>query len=155
MISTVQSPTTDSIKSCRNSTSPGGWLPNTDTSLLRSYKRPKAAAAKTPAPALATRSDDVIGIWQWVAGFDGIPLFFQFDEDGTWRHAKRIVTNLEDSPVLIGSFMLEGGLMTIATSDESPLCAGQSGTYEARLLEQGRLDFSQRFDRISIWCTID
>ena len=100
------------------------------------------APTDTPVPALATSADDVIGVWQRVGGYDGSSLFHQFDEDRTWRAAQRLVTNLEDSPQLLGRFTLEGGLITVVASDESPLCAGQSGTYEVRRLEQGRLGFS-------------
>lgn len=70
----------------------------------------------------------------------------QFDEDGTFRTAQRVVTNLQDSPQQLGQFTFEGGLLTIVASDESPLCAGQSGTYEVRLLEQGQISLFQLED---------
>ena len=108
------------------------------------------APTETPAPALATSADDVIGIWQAIGSYAGSSLFFQFDEDRTLRTAQRVVANLEDSPQMLGRFMLEGGLMTLVASDESPLCAGQSGAYEVRLLEQGRLGFSLREDQCGL-----
>lgn len=98
------------------------------------------APTETPVPVLATSADDIIGIWQ--LGIGPLALFFQFDEDGTYRVAQRVVTNLQDSPTNLGQFTLEGGLLTFITSDESPLCAGKNGTYEVHLLEQGRIGFS-------------
>ena len=98
-----------------------------------------AEPTETPMPVLATSINDVIGIWQLGSG--NFALFFQFDEDGTYRVAQRIVTNLQDNPTQMGQFTLNEGLLTLVTSEESPLCAGQSGIYEVRLPEQGRIDF--------------
>ena len=98
-----------------------------------------SAPTETSVPPLATSANDVIGIWQLGSGT--FALFFQFNEDGTYRVAQRVDTNLQDSPTQLGQFSLEGGLLTLDTSDESILCAGQSGTYEVRLLEQGRISF--------------
>ena len=107
---------------------------------------------KTPMPApLATSADDVIGLWQ-----EGDPSggsysnFLQFDEDGTYRVGSGSLASLEDGPQELGRFTLEGGLVTFVASDESPLCAGQSGTYEVRLLELGRLGFSLREDQCDL-----
>lgn len=106
------------------------------------------APTETPVPPLATSADDVIGIWQWGSG-DRI-IFFQFDEDGTFLQASRIATNLQDNPQQLGQFMFEGGLLTLVSNDESPLCAGQSGTYEVRLLEQGRIGLFLREDECGL-----
>jgi hypothetical protein len=103
------------------------------------------APTETSVPVLATSVDDIIGIWQLGNGNHAV--FFQFDEDGTYRTAQRVVTNLQDSPQMLGQFTLERGLLTLVTSDESPLCAGQSGGYEVHLLEQGRISFFQREDQ--------
>lgn len=94
---------------------------------------------ETPVLILATSVDDLIGIWQLGSGTFG--LFFQFNEDGTYRVAQRVDTNLQDSPTQMGQFMLEGGLLTLVTGEESPLCASQTGTYVVHLMEQGRIDF--------------
>ena len=106
------------------------------------------APTETPVPPLATSVDDVIGSWQWGTG--GTILFFQFDEDGTYRQASRDVTNLQDNPQQLGQFMFEEGLLTLVSSDESPLCAGQSGTYEVRVLEQGQIGLFVREDECSL-----
>jgi hypothetical protein len=106
------------------------------------------APTETSVPTLATSDDDLIGIWQFGSG--NFALFFQFDEDGTYRVAQRVVTNLQDSPNQLGQFMVEGGLLTLVTSDESVLCAGQTGTYEVHLLEQGRIDMVLQEDPCSL-----
>ena len=69
-------------------------------------------------PVLATSANDVIGIWQLGSG--NFALFFQFDEDGTYRVAQRIVTNLQDNPTQMGQFMLNEGLLTLVTSERVP-----------------------------------
>ena len=97
------------------------------------------APTETPTPVLATSVDDIIGIWQFGSGDTAI--FHQFDKDGTYRTAQRVVTNLQDSPQQLGEFTLEGGSLILVASDESPACAGQSGTYEVQLLEGGRISF--------------
>jgi hypothetical protein len=99
-------------------------------------------------PPLATGVDDVTGSWQWGSG-DRI-IFFQFDEDGTFLQASQVATNLQDNPQQLGQFTFEAGLLTFVTSDESPLCAGQSGTYEVRLLEQGQIGLFLREDECSL-----
>ena len=106
------------------------------------------APTETSVPVLAKSAADIIGIWQLGSG--DLAVFFQFNEDGTYRTAQRVVTNLRDSPQQLGQFTLEGGLLTLATSDESPLCAGQTGTYEVRLLEQGRISFFLREDQCNL-----
>ena len=107
------------------------------------------APTETPVPPLAMSADDVIGIWQ-IAATGGNTRFLQFDEDGTYRVAQRVISNLEDGPQFLGPFTLDGGLMTVVGSDEDLLCAGKSGTYEVHLLEQGRLGISVREDECSI-----
>ena len=95
------------------------------------------APTDTPVPVLATSNDDIIGIWQLGSGT--FSLFIQFNEDGTYRTAERVVTNLEDSPQDLGQFVLNAGLLTLNSSDESPLCEGRSGTFEVHLFEQGQI----------------
>ena len=106
---------------------------------------------ETPVPApLAASADDVIGVWQEGDPDGSYSNFLQFGEDGTYRVSSGSLTNLEDGPQELGRFTLEGGLVTFVASDESLFCAGQSGTYEVRLLEQGRLSFSLREDPCSL-----
>ena len=97
------------------------------------------APTETPTSVLATSVDDIIGVWQFGSGDTAI--FHQFDEDGTYRTAQRVVTNLQDSPQQLGEFTLEGGSLILVASDDSPACAGQSGTYEVHLLEQDQISF--------------
>lgn len=106
------------------------------------------APTETAVPTLATSADDIIGIWKLGSG--NIALFFQFNEDGTYRMAQRVITNLQDGPSQLGQIMLEGGLLTLVTSDESPLCAGQTGTYEVRLMEPGRIGFFLNEDQCTL-----
>jgi hypothetical protein len=106
------------------------------------------APTETSVPILATSADDLIGIWQFGSG--NFALFFQFEEDGNYKVAQRVATNLQDSPNQMGQFMVEGGLLTLVTSDESVLCAGDSGTYEVRLQEQGQIDLFLLEDSCSL-----
>ena len=102
------------------------------------------APTDTPVPVLATSINDIVGTWQLGSGDHAV--FFLFDEDGTFRTAQRVVTNLQDSPQQLGEFTMEGGLMTLVNSDESPYCDGQIGIYEAQLWEQGQISFIQQDD---------
>ena len=94
------------------------------------------APTETPVPPLAMSVDDVIGRWSFGSGTT--TQFFQFDEDGTFVMARGVATNLEDSPLYFGQFLFEEGLLTFMNSDDSAGCPGSNGTYEVRLLEQGR-----------------
>ena len=106
------------------------------------------APTETPVPVLATSAEDIIGIWKLGSG--DFTVFFQFDEDGTYRTAQRVVTNLQDNPQQLGQFSLKEGLLTLVASDESPYCAGQSGTFELQLLEQGQISLFLREDPCTI-----
>ena len=110
------------------------------------------APTPTPAPVPITNVDQIIGIWQETLTQGGarVGTFLHFKEDGTYTVAGELVSNLEDSPQEQGQFKFDGGLITIVASDESALCAGQSGTYEVHLTREGRLDFSQREDPCGI-----
>jgi hypothetical protein len=103
---------------------------------------------ETPVPILATSVHEIIGVWQLGSGNHA--LYFEFNEDGTYRSAQRVVTNLQDSPQQLGQFAFEEGLLTFVTLDESPLCAGQTGTYDVLLLDQGRISLIQREDQCTI-----
>jgi hypothetical protein len=106
------------------------------------------APTETPVPVLATSAEDIIGIWQFGSG--DLTVFFQFDEDGTYRTAQRVVTNLQDSPQQFGQFTLEASLLTLVNNDNSPLCPGQSGTFEVYLLKQGQISIVQSEDPCTI-----
>lgn len=80
--------------------------------------------------------EDFTGTWfQQSAG-----VYTQFNEDGTFRAALS-VANLEDDPIDLGQYRLEGTLVTFVASDESPTCPGLSGSYQVELIEEGRLQF--------------
>ena len=85
--------------------------------------------------------EDLSGIWQR----DGAALVLQLNEDGSLRIAGSIYL-LEDSPMDVGQFQLEGTLFTITTSEESRYCKGQTGTYEVELTEEGKLQFTLNED---------
>jgi hypothetical protein len=106
------------------------------------------APTEASLPTLATSTDELIGVWKLGSG--PRTLFFRFDEDGSYRMALGVVTNLEGSPQHFGQYKFEGGLLTFITNDESPVCAGQSGTYEVRLLKQRQLALALREDQCSI-----
>jgi hypothetical protein len=106
------------------------------------------APTETPVPVLANNTEDIIGVWKLGSG--DFAVFFQFSEDGTYQTAQRVVNNLHDSPQQMGQFTLEAGLLTLVTSEESPYCAGQSGTYEVRLLDQDQISLLHREDPCTI-----
>lgn len=103
---------------------------------------------ETPVPVLATSAEDIIGVWQLGSG--DFAIFFQFSEDGTYQTAQRVINNLQDNPQQLGKFSLEAGLLILVTSEESPYCAGQSGTYEVRLLDQDQISLFHREDPCTI-----
>ena len=86
-----------------------------------------------PTPTPSITEEDLIGIWY---GYG--PL--QFNEDGTYRNA-RAITWLETAPDDVGQFRLEGTTLTFISSNDSPNCRGQSGSYQVELTEQGQLQF--------------
>jgi len=106
------------------------------------------APAETPEPPLATSVDDLIGRWSFGSG--AYAQYFQFNEDGTYVMARGSVANLEDNQLHFGPFLFEDGLLTFETSDDSLGCTGQSGTYEVRLLEEGRIAFVLVEDECSL-----
>jgi hypothetical protein len=106
------------------------------------------APTETPVPVLASSADDIIGVWQLGSG--DFTIFFQFAEDGTYQTAQRVVNNLKDNPQQLGLFTLESGLLTLVTSNDSPYCAGQSGTYEVRLIDQDQISLFHQEDPCTI-----
>ena len=80
--------------------------------------------------------EDFTGLWHQSSS----GVYNQFNEDGTFLVALS-VANLEKAPVDLGQFRLEGTRVTFTTSDESPECAGLSGSYQVELTEEGELRF--------------
>jgi hypothetical protein len=81
------------------------------------------------------RVEDLIGIWRHPGG-----IYLKLNEDGTYRLAE-IVARLETLPNEFGRFELEGTTFTFITSNESPGCTGQTGSYQVELTEQGKLRY--------------
>jgi len=81
------------------------------------------------------RVEDLTGIWRHPWG-----MHLKLNEDGTYRLAE-IVARLETLPSEFGRFELEGTTFTFITSNESPGCTGQTGSYQVELTEQGKLRF--------------
>jgi hypothetical protein len=86
-----------------------------------------------PTPSITV--GDLIGVW--LATKTGMD-YVQFNEDGTYRHAKAIPW-LEMAPVEVGQFRLEGTTLTFISSNDSQECRGQSGTYQVELTGQDQL----------------
>jgi len=78
--------------------------------------------------------DDVTGTWkEKLHGSYG-----QVNEDGTYSIAGTI-EGLEERPLDLGQWTLEGTLFTYVSGDESSVCAaGQRGIYEVELIDQNR-----------------
>ena len=96
-------------------------------------------AACQTAPSVTV--EDLSGIWE----LDGSARILQLNEDGTFRIANSKYL-LEDSPVNVGKFQLEGTLFTLTDSEESRFCPGDTGTYEVELTEEGKLQFTLNED---------
>jgi hypothetical protein len=93
-----------------------------------------ACAGSQSAPSIG--GVDITGVWMQEDG----ELYFQFNEDGTYRTAY-VLAFLEKAPFEVGQFRLEGTSFTFITSDESWLCPGLIGSYEVELTEQDQLQF--------------
>jgi len=89
--------------------------------------------------------EDLIGIWRHPEG-----MVLKLNEDGTYRLAE-IVARLETLPSELGRFELEGRTFTFITSNESPACTGQTGSYQVELTEQGKLRFVSLQDDPCQW----
>jgi hypothetical protein len=103
-----------------------------------------SCAAFAPSPTLATDINDIVGIWQ-SAGGGGAEVFYQFEQDGTYRVARGVVENLEDQTYVTGEFWFEGMQLhlkqTTATVPQDDVCATAIAIYEVQLLENGNLNF--------------
>ena len=95
-----------------------------------------ACAGSQPAPSITV--EDLIGVWH---GY----YYLQLSEDGTYRFADYRQV-LEEDPWNVGQFRLEGTSLTFITDIESEVCAGQTGSYEIELTEEGQLQFELQED---------
>ncbi len=105
-----------------------------------------ACAGSQLAPGIAV--EDLVGVWQEetiVAATE----YIQLNEDGTYSVANEQHW-LEEAPVEIGEFRLEGTLLTFITGSESKACVGQNGSYQVELTEQGQLEFVLEEDECEI-----
>jgi hypothetical protein len=93
------------------------------------------AACAGSQPAASIGGVDIIGVWKQEG-----ETYFQLNEDGTYRTAASFAF-LEQAPLEVGQFQLEGTSFTFITSDESFECTGLEGSYELELTEQGQLRF--------------
>ena len=120
--------------------------------LLEPPKQLSPLSGVTPPSAVVTNEEEILGIWKQVLpqGFDDLRVgFIQFKEDGTYRVATGVVTNLEDTPQVQGRYEVGSGVMVLVPSDESALCSGKTGTYDVQWTAEGYLEFSPREDPCS------
>jgi hypothetical protein len=99
-----------------------------------------ACAGSQPAPSLG--GVELTGVWKQDEG----PAFLQLTKDGTYAVAIMGPDFLEKAPMEIGEFRLEETSLTFITSSESAYCAGQTGSYQVELTEQGQLQFELEED---------
>jgi len=96
------------------------------------------ASTATPVPLPTIIPEDIIGTWEIppAPGF-----FLRLNQDGTFQYAGGTTANLDDQPWQSGPFELEGEQLSLITSDDSLLCAGERWDVEAQLTEEGWLVF--------------
>ena len=104
-----------------------------------------AAPGPTPAPTPSIRVEDLSGLWYDADGSE----YLQLNEDGTYRVAM-FVGFIEADPYEFGQFQLEGTTLTFITSDESPDCQGQTGSYRVEPTEEGQLRFELQEDACQV-----
>ncbi len=89
--------------------------------------------------------EDLTGIWRAI----GLGSFLQLSEDGTYRIANS-AEDIENTTVEQGQFTLEGTLFTFISNQDSQNCAaGQRGSYEMEVLEEG-LSGEDRMKQIQV-----
>jgi hypothetical protein len=76
------------------------------------------------------------GVW-YLAIYE---TYLQLNGDGRFSFADT-QQELEEAPFDAGQFRLEGTSLTFIINNESKLCAGQTGSYEVELTEEGELRF--------------
>ena len=94
------------------------------------------ALTATPLPLPTITPENIIGTWE-------IPpaCFLRLNQDGTFQYAGGTIANLDDQPWQSGSFELDGEQLSLITSDDSLLCAGERWDVEAQLTEESWLVF--------------
>jgi hypothetical protein len=103
-----------------------------------------AAPSRTPGPRLATRLEDILGIWQ-ASG-----IFYRFNQDGTYTGAFSL-DSLEaetERAHFEGEFWFEGTqlfLRELKAVDVTP-CGDKTASYQVQLLENGHLKFTASED---------
>lgn len=95
---------------------------------------PTAALTPTQAFTPATSADKITGTW--VMG----NYYIRFDRDGTFRQAHAL-DKLDSQPYAVNSYQFEGTKMIMTEIKVSgvPTCGKKVGSYEIRLLENGRI----------------
>ena len=99
------------------------------------------APTETLLPLPTIGPEAIIGTWEIPPEF-----FLRLNEDGTFQYAGGSTANLDDQPWQSGRYELEGELLSLITSDDSLLCAGEQWDVEAQLTEEGWLVFIVRAD---------
>jgi hypothetical protein len=102
---------------------------------------PPAPTPVPPTPTASIAVADLVGVWYMAS----LETFLQFNEDGTFSFANA-QGELEEAPFDAGQYQLEGSSLTFIANKESELCAGQTGSYEVGLTEEGQLQFVAQQD---------
>jgi hypothetical protein len=100
------------------------------------------AACAGSQPASGTALENLTGVWKE----EGDPVFLQLKEDGAYAFAEVGPAFLEKAPFDAGQFRLDGTVLTFISNDETVYCAGQTGSYQVALTEQGQLQFELEED---------
>jgi hypothetical protein len=101
----------------------------------------KIQAAMAPPPL----EQAIVGTWSW----DTASTYFQFNEDGTYRY-HLCLNKLEQEPADIGQYQVEGTVLTFISGDETRVCkAGDHGSYEITITEEGKLQLVLQEDGCS------
>lgn len=81
-----------------------------------------------------TSAEEMIGTWHIES------YYVRFDADGTFRQAYAF-ESLDSQPYAVGTYAFEDGAMVITeiSVTDVPSCGSKSGSYEARLLDSGKL----------------
>ena len=122
-------------------TSTGTGHPRERRFVLSTFRRPGISTAlplcllmiALAACQPAVQQQDLVGVW---ADRDPVT-YMQFDSDGIW-----IAAGTFYSPLVFGTYYLEGTLLTFETDEKSWNCLGETGTYEVELSEQEVLTFT-------------
>ncbi|MBN1965301.1 MAG: nucleoside hydrolase [Anaerolineae bacterium] len=96
--------------------------------------QPEPAAAMTP----VASADDIIGSWRWQTD----TFHFQFRADGEFRADLSLEGLNSDSPEDLGTFQLEGGVITLTSGGTTQVCdPGDVGVYALFFTPENELVF--------------